>query len=151
VKDLMNRQVSRELGKLTKIGQIARPPSGWIRSIREALGMTTSQLAKKLGVIQQRVSTIEDAERRGALKISSLEQVASALNCRLVYFLIPAEPLEKMLEQRARIVAKRRLDLSTHSMDLEDQAVSDEEKRRQFEELVKELLMKRPKELWDEE
>ena len=151
MKDLKNRQIGHDLAKLAKISPVARPKMGWIRTIREALGMTTGQLAKRLGVVQQRISAIEDAEQRGALKLSTLDEAAQALNCKLVYFLIPIDPLESMLKHRAHTVAKRRLDLSTHSMDLEAQGVSPEEQHRQLEELVKELLTKRPRDLWDEE
>jgi predicted DNA-binding mobile mystery protein A len=151
MKDLMQRQVSRELQRLTKIGPVTRPPSGWVRTIREALGMTARQLAERLGVIQQRVSALEKAEPRGGLKLKTLEDAAEALNCRLVYFLVPLEPIETMLKKRAHGVAKKRIVQSSHSMDLEAQPVSDEEKRRQIDELANELLTKRPKELWDEE
>lgn len=152
MKVLKNRQVGRELAALAEAGnKIGRPKIGWIRTIREYLGMTTGQLAKRLGVVQQRVSAIEDAEQRGMLKIRTLEEAATALNCKLVYCLVPIEPLDAVLKQRAYALAKRRLDLSTHSMDLEAQTVSAQEKNQQLEEFVKELLIKRPKDLWDEE
>ena len=151
MKDLMNRQVIRELKKISKIGLAQLPPAGWIRTIREVLGMTATQLAKRLGVVQQRVSALEKSEINGALKLKSLEEAAHALNCRLVYFFVPNEPLEKTLEDRAFAIAGKRIDQSTHSMNLESQPISKEERHKQFDVLVKELLTKRTKELWDEE
>lgn len=151
MKDLKNRQIKRELAALAEVSKIGRPKIGWIRTIREYLGMTTGQLAKRLGVVQQRVSAIESAEQQSTLKIKTLEEVATALNCKLVYCLVPIESLDSVLAQRAYALAKRRLDLSTHTMDLEAQTVSAQEKSQQLEEFVKELLIKRPKELWDDE
>ena len=41
----------------------SRPSSGWLRAVRHALGMTTRQLAKSVGVTQ---ATVVDAERTEA-------------------------------------------------------------------------------------
>lgn len=151
VKDLMKRQVIRELQKLTDLKLVIKPSSGWIRTIREALGMTAEQLGKRLHAIQQRVSAIEKAEPIGALRIKTLEEVALALNCDLVYFLVPKQPIEKMLERQAYKIARKRIEQSSHSMDLEEQSISEEEKRRQIDKLAKELLVKKSKELWSDE
>ena len=147
----MKMQVIQELNDLLNLRLPNRPQSGWIRSIRESIGMTTRQLAKRLGVIQQRASAIELAEKSGTLKMKTLEEVAKALNCRLVYYLVPIEPPEKFLKERAYEVAKRQLSLSTHSMDLESQGISSEEKQRQLKKIADELLVKGSKELWDDE
>ncbi len=136
MKDLMRRQVSRDLQKLSELEPVSRPPAGWIRTIREALGMTTQQMAKRLGVIQQRISALEKAEAHGGLKLQTLHDAAAALNCRLVYFLVPEEPIETMLEKRARIIAEKRIARSAHSMDLEAQPVSEEERQQLIADLI---------------
>src|SRR6056297_2717580 len=79
----------------------ARPPRGWIRAIREALGMTTSQLAARLGVVQSRVPALEQAEAKKTVTLASLEKAANAMDCRLVYALVPRKPLEELVEERA--------------------------------------------------
>src|SRR5688572_16631363 len=72
-----------------------RPPNrGWIRAIREALGMTTAQLATRLGVRQPSVVAIEQSEERGSIELATLRRAAEALNCSLVYALVPKQPLE---------------------------------------------------------
>lgn len=151
MKDLMKQQVIRELQKLHGMQLIIKPQKGWIRTIREALGMTAEQLGKRLNIIQQRVSAIEKAESTRTLKLKTLEEIALALNCDLVYFLVPKEPIENMLERQAFKVAQKRIEASSHSMDLEKQSISQEEKRRQIDKLARELLFKKSKELWSDE
>ena len=133
MKDLMKRQVMRELHKLSDMRLVIKPQMGWIRTIREALGMSAEQLGKRLSIIQQRVSAIEKAEPKGTLKLKTLEEVSLALNCDLIYFLVPKEPLENMLERQANKVARKRIEKSSHSMDLEEQSISREEKERQID------------------
>lgn len=150
MKDLIKRQVSRELQKLMKIGPINKPNSGWINVIRDALGMSKIQLAKRLGISQQRISKLESAESTQVLKIKTLEEAAKALNCKLVYFLVPIEPIETILKKRAYALAKKRIEESSHSKDLEAQPVSRAEKDQQIKELANDLLINHPKELWNE-
>jgi predicted DNA-binding mobile mystery protein A len=88
-----------------------RPPVGWIRTIREALGMTTFELATRMGVTQSRASQLERAEVDGSLQLSTLERVAAALKCKLCYALVPEEPLEAIVfhqawEKAASVVAR---------------------------------------------
>lgn len=149
MKDLKLQQISKELKRLSQVGFATKPAGGWVKTIRESLGMSAFQLAKRLGVIQQRISALEKAEQNGVIKIKSLEEAASALNCRLVYFFLPEEPLELMLEKRARIISEKRINESSHSMDLEAQPISEEEKERQINRLSQELLNKNHKALWD--
>lgn len=151
MKDLMRRQLISQLDNIQALKLVSKPPSGWVYAVRSALGMTAKQLAARLGVIQQRVSAIEKSEPEGSLTIHSLEQVAAALNCKLVYYLVPVEPLEMMLNARAHIIASKIIERSSHSMDLEAQPISDKEKRIQIVELAREILAKRPKDLWVDE
>ena len=150
MKDLKLRQVNKELAKIALAKPPERPSDGWVRTIRESLGMTTAQFSKRLGVIQQRVSALEKAEQDGAIKIKSLEKAAEALNCRLVYFLLPEMPLEEMLRKRAEMIATKRIVELAHSMELEAQPISPAEQRRQIEELARDLLAHNHKTLWDE-
>ncbi len=76
----------------------ARPSRGWLKAIREALGMTTAQLGQRLGVVQSRVVAIEQAEAKGTVTLNSLEKAAQALDCRLVYALVPRQSLEDAVE-----------------------------------------------------
>lgn len=144
------RQLDKRLTPLRAMGGLARPPRGWIRAIRESLGMTTAQLAKRIGVSQPRAVAIEQAEKSGAITMESLERAARALDCELVYALVPRKPLEELAEDRALGVVKRRLARTGHSMALEDQSVAPEDEQEQLKRLQRRLLDGKGSALWDE-
>ena len=153
MKKLMNRHFIVSCYERLALGAMpSRPKSGWIRTIRKALGMTTTPIGKDSRSGSAKSECFRGSRARRYLEDKNyFEEAAQALNCKLVYFFIPNEPLDAMLKKRAYAAAKRRLDFSTHSMDLEAQGISFEEKQQQIEELANELLTKRAKELWDEE
>jgi predicted DNA-binding mobile mystery protein A len=84
------------------------PPVGWIRVIRDAIGMTAAQLAKRLGVSQQRALVIEQAETSGSITLASLARAADALDCELIYAVVPRTSLERLVEDRAAKLARDR-------------------------------------------
>ncbi len=98
-----------------------RPPRGWIRAIRESLGMTTAELGQRMGLTQSRVSQIERSEELGSIRLGTLERAAQALNCQVRYVFVPNEPLEEMVQRQARLRAQAEVDAVTHTMALEDQ------------------------------
>ena len=55
------------------------PPKGWIRAIRDALGMTRGQLGARLGVKPQSIADLEQSEALGTIRLESLRRVAEAL------------------------------------------------------------------------
>ena len=143
------RQLDKRLSTVPSAEVIARPQRGWIRAIREALGMTTAQLAKRLGVSQPRVLGIEQAEAKGAITLDSLERAAHALDCRLVYALVPRKPLDALVEERAERLAEKRLDSMRHTMALEAQAVDTRDEDEQRKRLIRRLVEHAGSELWD--
>lgn len=145
------KQLDKRLNALKNPDTLARPPRGWIRAIREALGMTGAQLGKRLGVSQPTVIGYEKAETSGSITLNSLERAAHALDCRLVYALVPRKPLEELAQDRARLVATKRLREISHSMALEDQRVEDSDEREHLERLVRQLLEGPGSALWEEE
>src|SRR5215813_3110930 len=81
--------------KLKPVTQYDVPVRGWIKAIREALGMTTAQLANRLGIKQPSVVAIEQSEAKGTIELATMRRVAEALDCTLVYALVPNKPLEQ--------------------------------------------------------
>lgn len=144
-----HQQLDRRFNELRPFAREARPPRGWIRAIRQALGMTTGQLAKRIGVPQPRVVEMERGEAAGKITVQSLERAAEALGCRLVYALVPIEPLTKTLEDRANKTAAQQLASVEQTMRLEAQEVKDKAAHKNAHlHLVKKLLQ-RPARLWD--
>lgn len=124
----------------------AAPVRGWVKAIREALGMTTAQLAKRMGVRQPSVFALEQSEVKGTIELATLRRAAEALDCTLVYALIPHKPLEATVRERARAFARRRRMPVEHSMLLEDQQVKRHDTDAQLEDIIRET---NPRLFWD--
>ena len=139
-----------QLKPLRDIEPLIRPGRGWIKAIREAIGMTTGQFARRLGVAQPRVAALEKAEADGVVTLKSLRQAAEALDCDFVYALVPRKPLEQVVKDRARDVAERQLARTDQTMRLENQAVSKARMARARDELAAELL-RSDRRLWADE
>ncbi len=127
---------------------MTRPPKGWVRALRDALGMTAVQLAERLGAVQSRITALEQAETNDAITLRSLRQAAEALDCTLVYALVPKRPIEDLLRDRATEVADEQLARTHHSMRLEDQALDPRDLSAAREALINELVHD-PRRLWE--
>lgn len=105
----------------------AKPARGWLRAVREALGLAQGGVAEKLAVTRQAYADYEAAEARGTITLNSLQRAAEAMECELVYFLVPRETVAASYRELAQRhdPAFKRLRASEHSMALEDQAVGD--------------------------
>jgi predicted DNA-binding mobile mystery protein A len=145
-----SEQLDRRFAELKPLSTAVRPPRGWIRAIREALGMTTGQFAKRLKVHQPRIIELEKGEASGNITVQSLERAAEALGCRLVYALVPRKPLSETIEQRALQVAERQLASVEQTMRLEAQGVTDKTARKKAKQQLADALLRRPARLWDE-
>jgi|AntRauTorcE11897_2_1112592.scaffolds.fasta_scaffold25586_2 predicted DNA-binding mobile mystery protein A len=105
----------------------AAPPRGWVRAIRDALGMSTRELASRLGTTSSYVSKLEANEASAAITLGTLQRAAAALGCRLEYVLVPDQPLDDIIMDQARRKAREILAPVGHTMALEDQQVDLEE------------------------
>jgi predicted DNA-binding mobile mystery protein A len=139
-------RLDERLGALGPLNRYTPPPRGWIKAIREGLGMSTAQLARLLRVKQPSVVALEQSEAKGTMELATLRRVAAALDCALVYALIPKQPLEATVRDRARAFAKRRLEPIEHSMLLEDQKVTGKDTEARLDEIVRET---NPRLFWD--
>jgi predicted DNA-binding mobile mystery protein A len=143
-------QIDRKLPALRSSAQTlarALPASGWIRALRESLGITAAAFGRRLKIAQQNVVKLEGSERAGTITVASLRRAAAALDADFVYAIVPRKPLRATLSARARELAQQRIAPVAHSMRLEAQGLSDRELRDQVEELARELE-RRPRELW---
>ncbi len=144
------RHLDKRFASLRPLTENARPPKGWLRAIRDALGMTTAQFARRLGVSQPRIIELEQSEISGAVTLKTLQRAAEALGCRLVYTLVPERPLAETVRERANLVAQRQLKAVEQTMRLEDQSVKDKTAAKDLHHQFVEELMRRPARLWDE-
>ncbi|MAF84044.1 MAG: mobile mystery protein A [Gammaproteobacteria bacterium] len=148
---LARKNIDKRLIELRNSQGLIRPPRGWIKAIREALGMNSKQLAKRMGVSQPRASEIEKNEVVGSLTLDTLQRAANALECQLVYAFIPREPLQDLVEERANKLARTRLQATSHSMALEDQSIDEADAQSQLNDLIKKLAENEGSVLWEEE
>jgi predicted DNA-binding mobile mystery protein A len=147
--NLKRQQLDDALRVYPTAKSVTPPRSGWIRSIREALGMTQSQLGAKLGISRQSVQDFEKAEVERRITLDSLDRLARAMGCRLVYALTPETgSLDDLRTRRAEAIADAMLKPTTHSMKLEDQGVSKRTRQRQRKELIDTLLTGSARNLW---
>ena len=147
---LRTRQLDHTFDRLSPLRSVDRPRKGWLKAIREALGMTVEQAAERLEVTKSMVSKYERAELDETITLATLRRVASALDAELMYTVLPRKSIEELRRERALTAARRRVQSVHKSMALEDQAVSAEERERQIAELADELLKERPRTIWDE-
>jgi len=144
----IRRHLDARFAQLPKPTAFAKPPVGWIRAIRQALGMSAIDLAARMGLTKARVLAIEESEAAGALKLDTLNRAAEALGCTLVYALIPKEPLDETVRERALHVAAKHLSAVDHTMRLEDQGVSQQAAQQQLHDLADDLVRRSPRSLW---
>ncbi|MCF6229213.1 MAG: mobile mystery protein A [Gammaproteobacteria bacterium] len=136
---------------LKQFGGYAAPTSeGWLKIVRKALGMSGSQLAKRLGVTKGRVSQAESAELSGSATLNSMQSMAQAMGCRFVYAVIPEKEIESVIRDQAMLKAKARIKAASTQMALEAQALNDEQLAFEIDRLASEIIEKMPSDLWDE-
>lgn len=124
-----------------------RPVKGWIQAIRSALGMSVTALAQRLGVSHSTVLSHEKAELTGRIQIDTLQRIADALDAELIVAMVPRKPINEMLRERAREIARQEMSATVQSMRLENQEVDASATKEQFETLI-ENLVREPKKLW---
>ena len=149
-KKLIRQQLEITLQKFSPLLDISMPPKGWIRAVRDALGMNGRQLADRLNVTRQRVALIEKDELGSSATLKTMRRVAESLDCVFVYALVPRTSLEQTLHEQAKRIAKKRLARVSHTMMLENQELSEIDQEQALNDMVKELIETQPSTFWDE-
>jgi predicted DNA-binding mobile mystery protein A len=124
------------------------PPRGWLKAIRESLGLTERQQADRLGITGSTLHKSELAEAEERITLGQLRKLANGLDCELVYALVPRKPLTQVVEDRARSIALQEVSGVAHTMSLEDQRPATDRLRKQVEQRMAELLRGRWSDLW---
>src|SRR3989304_6466914 len=98
---LKREQVEHMLRPWRRLPQDGLPRGGWIRTLRDALGMSSTQLAKRMKVSPQFVRKLEKGEAAGTITLASLHRAAEALECRIIYALGPQKDVVETRRERA--------------------------------------------------
>ena len=147
---LARKALEKHFALLRPAIAIQPPPRGWTRAIRDALGMTATQLAQRMGISQPSVTALEQDEARQTITLARLQRAAEALDCTLVYALVPRYPLDERLQARAHEKAGRMLSSVHTTMMLEAQHLSAATLAEEQEELAAELMRENIHRLWDQ-
>lgn len=142
------KSLDEKLSVFQDAKSLLNPRNGWVKAIRESLGMTTSQLAERIGIQQSGVTYLEQREAAQTVSLESLDRAAKAMNCRLIYALVPESSLEEIVEKQARKAATEILKNTLHSMELEQQVAGSAETNLHLEELTQEIKAKMDSRLW---
>src|SRR5258706_9566393 len=146
---LRNQQLEKSFDPLRSVGEVRRPNRGWVRAVREGLGMTNVELAKRMRKkAPQSIEDMQKSELTETIQIATLRKLADAMGCRLVYAIVPPKPLAEMRRDRARQIAQRLVKQTSHSMRLEAQGIDEAGEKRGSESLGEQNLAGDPKVLW---
>ena len=149
-KSLQLQQLNSKMLGFASLKQVAMPPTGWIKAIRTAIGMSMQQLGNKLNVSKQGVMDIEKREKDGSITIKSLREIARAMDMQLVYGFVPNDgSLVALIEKRATELATQIVMRTAHTMKLEDQANSKKRIETAIRERAAAIKNEMPKILWD--
>lgn len=129
------------------IAVAARPTRGWIRAIRDALGMSSRQLAERMNISQPAVAQLERSEADGVIQLDTLRRAADALECDLHYVLVPRASLDATVRRRARAVALAEVASVDRTMRLEAQGLRPDQLERRIDDYAAKLIMSGR--LWD--
>lgn len=149
-KSLQIQQLNAKMLGFAKLKQVAIPPTGWIKAIRTAIGMSMEQLGNKLSISKQAIMDIERREKEGSITIKSLKEIARALDMQLVYGFIPNDgSLDALIEKRATELATKIVLRTSNTMKLEDQGNTNKRIQKAIEERAETIKNEMPKILWD--
>ena len=146
---LKRRQIDEVLDTARSLQHLLMTRSGWIHEIRTAIGMTGAQLARRMHVSPAAVAQFEKREREGTITLESLRKCAHALDCELIYVVLPRTSLTQMVDQRMQAHARHSVESVDRTMGLEGQATRTRYKREQLARLVAEYRETPPRDLWN--
>ena len=141
---LQIRALDKKTSDLKSAKNIVSQPSAWIKTVREAIGMTVSQLAARLGVTQPRITKMESNEDN--LKLSTMKKAAEAMNCEFVYYFKPRTTFQNLVDEQAQKKAAEVLKTVNVNMALENQEIAEDEAVKDF---ATDLINTKIKQIWD--
>ncbi|MBA3067437.1 MAG: mobile mystery protein A [Hyphomonas sp.] len=140
--------LDRRLNGFRPTAHLAAPPKGWVRAIRDSLGMSGAQLARRMNITPQSLNGLEQSEASETIRLETLRKAAAALGCQLVYALVPNKPLEQIVDEQARAKALEAIGSVSHSMAMEDQKVLDDDLEERLQIFISQTL--RDRDLWED-
>ena len=149
-KSLQIQQLNGKMLAFASLQKVVPPPTGWIKAIRNAIGMSMLQLGNRLSITKQSVQDMESREKDGSISIKALREAARALDMQLVYGFVPNDgSLEALIDRKAKELATQIVMRTNNSMKLEDQENSKQRIEKAIQERASAIKTEMPKTLWD--
>ena len=139
------QQLSNYFQKIKDFKNVSTPTDGWVRSVRDSLGMSRRQLAGRLGVSVSRVQRLEHDEVTGSVTMKTMQRTAEAVDCVFVYAVIPKTSLDDSLKTQGIKKSMQHLGLLG---DIEIK--KDESNTDLLNALANQMIDKSKRTLWDE-
>lgn len=148
---IQREQTRKQVDQAARVARLGRPASGWIHTVRTALGMSGAALSKRLGGGRTMAANLERYEREERVTLKNMREAAEALGCRFVYAIVPPEgqTIESLVEAQARSRAARVLRNVNVHMGLEGQQLGQEDARAELDRLTRELMQQPSRDFWD--
>lgn len=121
-----------------------------LRMLREALGMTQKQLAKRVGLKQNTIAMFEK-DGHVDFQLSTLIKLAKGLHAEVIVNIVPLENLNALVTRRAQAVAKKLLKVSRGSTAIELQLPGEKYNKSELKKLVAKILENHKGVLWEED
>ena len=150
MKHVILDQYQQKLDQLPDLQTLTRPREGWIRTLRKALGMSSPQLANRLGIGKAQASQIERMETENRITLTQLRRVADALDCDLRYALVPRQRLTDQIRQQAQKKARTLVNKTHIQMTLEAQQLPPAKLQAHIDAETERLLREMPRDLWED-
>lgn len=137
---IIREQLTDSLKPFSGLTKVKRPYAGWIRAIRNALGMSMAALADRIGVHRSRIAKIEQDEIEGSLTIKTMQKVADGLDCEFVYGFVPRNGLENTINRQVHLRASEEFEKLMQTMSLEAQEIPESEREKLLNQLITQIL-----------
>ncbi len=153
IKTVQREQTRKQIARAAALLRLGRPASGWIQTVRTALGMSGAALSKRLGGGRTMAANLERYEREERVTLKTMREAAEAMGCRFVYAIVPpeGESIESLVEAQAQRRAAALIRSAAVHMSLEAQQLGDEDTRAELERIKRELLQHTPRDFWEQE
>ena len=115
MRDFM-RQVSmvyleKDMIPFYKARAVGVPEEGWLRELRRAHGFRAADIARQMQTGDKMVFQLERSEKAGSITLKKLREAADAMDCDVVYGVIPRDRTQwsKGDEVRERLLWRKRM------------------------------------------
>jgi len=106
LRDRARLELERQVRPYRTARKSPRPPEGWLRAMRLATGIPSAQIARTMAFSTKMVFQVERSEQRKTISLNQLERMARAVECDVVYGLVP---WSRSLEDRALEMVEREI------------------------------------------